>query len=53
MLANILSRFPALSRCTLRWFKHVLAGFRPEGIVEFVAKVRTLSPCLFEFPYSH
>ena len=39
MFANILFPFPLLSQCTLRWFKHVLTGFRPEGIVELVAKV--------------
>ena len=55
MFANILYRFSALSQCTLRtlrtlrWFKHVLAGFRPKGIVKSVAKVSTLSQCRFKF----
>ena len=31
---------------------HPLAGFRPEGIEELVAKVSTLSQCLFKFPHT-
>ena len=34
MFANILSHFLLLSQCTLRWYKHALAGFRLESIVE-------------------